>query len=58
MRCSQYADAEIRRVGLIILEQLKNEAPLLFDDFEVLKLASGVIGLDMQKKKDEKYERR
>ncbi len=34
-RASEYADAEIRRLALMILEVLQREAPLLFGDFKV-----------------------
>jgi len=35
MRASYFADAEIRRLALMVLDVLKKEAPLFFDDFEV-----------------------
>ena len=35
MRASAYADAEIRRLALLILDVLKAETPLLFGDFDV-----------------------
>ena len=38
-RSEAVADAEIRRLALLILDVLKEEAPLLFSDFE-----TGVIG--------------
>ena len=33
MRASEYADAEIRRLALAILEILRDEAPMMFGDF-------------------------
>ena len=41
MRGAIHADWEIRRLALSILEILRNEAPLLFGDFEVSSLSDG-----------------
>lgn len=41
MRASKYADAEIRRLALIVLAILEKEAPLLFGDFALDKLPDG-----------------
>ena len=41
MRGAVYADWEIRRLALAILEILREEAPLLFGDFTVEKLPDG-----------------
>ena len=41
MRGAAYADWEIRRLALAILEILRDEAPLLFGDFTVEKLPDG-----------------
>ena len=41
MRGASYADWEIRRLALAILEILRDEAPLLFGDFTVEKLPDG-----------------
>ena len=38
MRASYYADEEIRRLALIILGKLQEEAPLLFGDFALSKV--------------------
>ena len=40
-RGSRYADAEIRRLALIILRRLLDEAPLLFGDFAIERMADG-----------------
>ena len=42
MRCSQFADAEIRRLALIILDILREEAPVFFGDFVVVDTDSPV----------------
>ncbi len=41
MRGAAYADWEIRRLALRVLDILKREAPLLFGDFEVAELPDG-----------------
>ena len=41
MRAAPYADWEVRRLALRILEILESEAPLLFGDFTVSELADG-----------------
>ena len=41
MRASRYADAEIRRLALLVLNILKTEAPLLFGDFTIEELPDG-----------------
>ena len=41
MRASRYADAEIRRLALLVLDILKAEAPLLFGDFTIEELPDG-----------------
>ncbi len=41
MRAAPYADWEIRRLALRILELLRSEAPLLFGDFTVDRLPDG-----------------
>lgn len=41
MRGAAYADWEIRKLALMVLEILNNEAPLLFGDFKVEKLPDG-----------------
>lgn len=41
MRASEYADAEIRRLALIVLRRLREEAPLLFGDFDIKQDANG-----------------
>lgn len=41
MRASRYADAEIRRLALLVLDILKTEAPLLFGDFTIEELPDG-----------------
>ena len=41
MRGASYADWEIRRLALAILDILREEAPLLFGDFTVGKLPDG-----------------
>ena len=41
MRGASYADWEIRRLALAILEILRDEAPLLFGDFTVEELPDG-----------------
>ncbi|AZA09077.1 FAD-dependent thymidylate synthase [Corynebacterium pseudopelargi] len=41
MRASEHADLEIRQLALECLSLLKQQAPVVFDDFEVSKLADG-----------------
>ena len=41
MRASKYADEEIRRLALLVLEMLQAEAPLLFGDFTIAELPDG-----------------
>ena len=41
MRASRYADAEIRRLALLVLDILQSEAPLLFGDFTIEELPDG-----------------
>lgn len=41
MRASKYADEEIRRLALLVLDILKDEAPLLFGDFTITELPDG-----------------
>ncbi len=41
MRASPYADREIRRLAIMVLEILREEAPLLFGDFSVETLPDG-----------------
>jgi thymidylate synthase (FAD) len=41
MRCSQYAEVEIRKVAAEVLRVLQREAPNLFGDYEILALADG-----------------
>ena len=41
MRASKYADEEIRRLALLVLEMLQAEAPLLFGDFTISELPDG-----------------
>ena len=41
MRASKYADEEIRRLALLVLNILKTEAPLLFGDFTIDQLPDG-----------------
>lgn len=41
MRASKYADEEIRRLALLVLNILKDEAPLLFGDFTISELPDG-----------------
>ena len=41
MRASKYADEEIRRLALLVLEMLQAEAPLLFGDFTITELPDG-----------------
>ena len=41
MRASKYADEEIRRLALLVLEMLQAEAPLLFGDFTIDELPDG-----------------
>lgn len=41
MRASRYADAEIRRLALLVLNILQTEAPLLFGDFTIEELPDG-----------------
>lgn len=41
MRASKYADEEIRRLALLVLEILQAEAPLLFGDFTIAELPDG-----------------
>ena len=41
MRASKYADEEIRRLALLVLNILKDEAPLLFGDFTIDELPDG-----------------
>ena len=41
MRASKYADEEIRRLALLVLDILKDEAPLLFGDFTIHELPDG-----------------
>ena len=41
MRASKYADEEIRRLALLVLNILKDEAPLLFGDFTIHELPDG-----------------
>ena len=41
MRASKYADEEIRRLALLVLEMLQTEAPLLFGDFTIHELPDG-----------------
>ena len=41
MRASGYADEEIRRLALLVLDALRREAPLLFGDFVVEELPNG-----------------
>ena len=41
MRASKYADEEIRRLALLVLEMLQAEAPLLFGDFTIEQLPDG-----------------
>ena len=41
MRGAAYADWEIRKLALMVLEILNNEAPLLFGDFKIEKLPDG-----------------
>jgi thymidylate synthase (FAD) len=41
MRGASFADWEIRRLALMVLELLKREAPLLFGDFEIDDLPDG-----------------
>ena len=41
MRAAVFADLEIRRLALMILELLQAEAPLLFGDFEISELPDG-----------------
>ena len=42
MRASEYADAEIRRLALVLLQIMQVEAPLMFGDFVVKTLEAGV----------------
>ena len=41
MRASKYADEEIRRLALLVLDILQTEAPLLFGDFTISELPDG-----------------
>lgn len=41
MRASRYADVEIRRLALFVLDILQAEAPLLFGDFTIDELPDG-----------------
>ena len=41
MRGAPYADWEIRRLALMVLERLQAEAPLLFGDFTIAELPDG-----------------
>ena len=41
MRGAAYADWEIRKLALMILDILKSEAPLLFGDFEINEMPDG-----------------
>jgi len=41
MRASKYADEEIRRLALLVLDILQAEAPLLFGDFTIAELPDG-----------------
>ena len=41
MRASPYADWEIRRLAIAVLEILQREAPLLFSDFSIADMADG-----------------
>ena len=41
MRASKYADEEIRRLALFVLDILQAEAPLLFGDFTIEELPDG-----------------
>ena len=44
MRATEYADPEIRSLAMEILPLLQNEAPLLFNDFEIIDLPDGTTG--------------
>ena len=41
MRGSAFADVEIRRLAIMVLEALQVEAPLLFGDFTIETLPNG-----------------
>jgi len=41
MRGSEYADVEIRRLALGLLEIMRKEAPAMFSDYTVETLADG-----------------
>jgi thymidylate synthase (FAD) len=41
MRCSEYAEVEIRRVAAEVLKVLQKEAPHLFGDYELVDLPDG-----------------
>ena len=41
MRASEHADTEIRRLAILILDKLQQEAPMLFGDYSVHTLPSG-----------------
>lgn len=42
LRCSEGAEREIRRLGLVLLNVLGTEAPAVFEDFEVYTAADGL----------------
>ena len=41
LRASEYADAEIRRLAIMALRLLRDEAPPLFGDFRIIKRSDG-----------------
>lgn len=43
MRASRYAEPEIRKVALRILEIMKIEAPNIFNDYEVIEVENGIF---------------
>lgn len=43
MRASRYAEDEIRKLALKVLEIMKNEAPHLFGDYQVQRLPDGTL---------------
>ena len=43
MRASPYADAEIRRLALMLLDVMREEAPNVFADYAIVKDEAGVV---------------
>ncbi|OQA04975.1 MAG: Thymidylate synthase ThyX [bacterium ADurb.Bin400] len=51
MRGSEHAEIEIRRLALLVYRSLKEIAPLLFNDYQEIKLTDGTIGVEAKYKK-------